>query len=168
MPERFDGGRRGSVACCGNASFRERGRGCPYPSFSSQVTKGHQARLPLRGARGCSTRGGGPRRLLPGRSGRVRAPEEEHWLERAGLLTAADSWGRSRGQRGAASSVLGSAILAAFRVRYVAASLPRSCFPPPQCPLAVSLRGQRVAPPLRDLIGFFRGLRPLFDVTPFL
>uniref|UniRef100_A0ABI7WTN1 Integral membrane protein GPR175 n=1 Tax=Felis catus TaxID=9685 RepID=A0ABI7WTN1_FELCA len=131
MPERFDGGRRGSVACCGNASFRERGRGCPYPSFPSQVTKGHQARLPLRGARGCSTRGGGPRRLLPGRSGRVRAPEEEHWLERAGLLTAADSWGRSRGQRGAASSVLGSAILAAFRGQLLAGWTPwRRCFGP--------------------------------------
>lgn len=66
------------------------------------------------------------------------------------------------------SSALRSAILAAFRLRYAAASLPRSCFPPPQCPLPVILRGQRVAPPLRDLIGFFRGLRPLFGVASFL
>lgn len=90
------------MACRGNASFR--GRGCPYPSFLSQVTKGHQARLPLRGARGGGTRGGGPRRLLPGRSGRGPAPEEERRLELEGPLTAGDSW-QARGPRG--GSVLG-------------------------------------------------------------
>ncbi|XP_040484055.1 uncharacterized protein LOC121102370 [Ursus maritimus] len=102
MPGRFDGGRGGSVACRGNASFR--GRGCLYPSFLSQVTKGHQARLPLRGARGGGTRGGGPRRLLPGRSGRGPAPEEERRLGLEGPLTAGDSW-QARGPRG--GSVLG-------------------------------------------------------------
>lgn len=52
------------MACGGNALFR--GRGCPYPSFLSQVTKGHPARLPLRGARG-------------GRHARGRSAEAPPW-----------------------------------------------------------------------------------------
>lgn len=110
------------MACCGSASFR--GRGCPYPSFLSQVTKGQPARQPLRGARGGGTRGGGPRRLLPGRSGRRRAREEERKLEREGPLTAADSW-QARGPRG--GSVLGSRVRDPGRLH----GKVRSSFPTP-------------------------------------
>lgn len=93
--------------------------------------------------------------------------EEEHWLGRAGRLTAADSW-QARGPRG--GRVLSSWVRDPGRLP----GEKRSRFPSPQrllipqCLRAVSLRGQLAAPPLGDLIGSFRCLRPLFGVTPFL